>query len=100
MTRKQITDNDILAVIDKRLAPITDFVTEQKVFNQKIGQTVYGSDGTGGMRHVVEKHDERLTNIEAEQNKGTGRKDILVALGGGTLGVLFREAINFFSHKG
>jgi len=99
MTRKTITDSDILVAIDRKLAPITEFVTEQKIFNQKIGQTVYGPDGQGGMRHIVEKHDTRLTNIETEQAKGTGRRDILVGLSGGTLGVFFEELMKFFSHK-
>ncbi len=96
---KQTNLAAIELMIKKEMKPVTDFVVEQRVFNQKIGQTVYGSNGGGGISHVLHTQDERIDSLERTANEGVGRRTVLTILGGGALGAFIREIISLVSKK-
>jgi hypothetical protein len=87
-------------MIREELKPISEFAIEQRVFNQKVGQTLYGSDGQGGMKHVLHTQDGRIDNLERNVSEGVGRRTVLTILGGGALGAFVREVITLISRKG
>ena len=89
--------NEIRVMIHEEMKPVHEFISEQMVLNQKFGQTLYGSEGEGGIKHALELHGDRLTDIEKNQNQGVGRRTIFTALGGGTLGYLLTELKHLFN---
>ena len=95
-----LTKNDIRIIFQEENKPIVALLEIHEKAIQTNTQFLFGANGNNGLNSEYKGIKERLLAVETEQNKGTGRKDVLVALGGGTLAVIFREVIYFLTnHK-
>jgi hypothetical protein len=98
-----MNENDILSIREifrQEIKPLQDEVAKQGKLSDKIHQTVYGSDGEGGMRHIMSVQNKEIEELKTFR---TQVKTIAVTVfplvqAGITVSVLWIKSI--FSGKG
>jgi hypothetical protein len=87
MAKQTLTLDTITLAIRNEMKPIQEFVNEQRVFNQKVGQTLYGING----------EDDVVGELVKDQSTSTGRKSVFVAIGSSGLVLAVRQLIDMIT---